>query len=168
MEKSNNGTFFSLCVALVFPRICWSALGSSSALAWLGTFFGEVVSSTPESMESSEVRVFSFSSIYCTSLRFSWVTAFGDSGALIIIGLSNAPQTTMFSCSRPTKSRLYLQPICSFRAVITWRGGSKQENSRLVLHSRLQYPEKHLHAHLVTSFVNNYSTLQMLSFQTIF
>lgn len=36
----------------------------------------------------------------------------------MIIGLSSTPQTTMFNCSKPTKRRLYLQPMLSFRAVI--------------------------------------------------
>lgn len=46
----------------------------------------------------------------------------GVPGPLMTMGLSIAPQTMMFNCRRPTKRRLYLQPMVSFRAVMASRG----------------------------------------------
>lgn len=44
---------------------------------------------------------------------------------------------TMFNCSRPTRRRLYLQPMFSFRAVNAWVGRRQaEENGRSDIDSR--------------------------------
>lgn len=45
----------------------------------------------------------------------------------MMMGLRSAPQTTMFNWRRPTRRRLYLQPMFSFRAVNAWMDSREEE-----------------------------------------
>lgn len=73
----------------------------------------------------------------------------------MMIGLSKAPQTTMFSCSRPTKRRLYRQPMCSFRAVMALKK-QKQKKGKAKVNNRLQIwqaiPGRNTDKNLITNF----------------